>query len=155
PPRPARRVMSRAMLVVRAVLFCCVATWAAAANGQTNPPSGQTNPPSGQTNRGDVSEEEIKRALEADTAAQRKAQGNAAPSGTPANGAAPNAAALPGAAGPSGNGGWGAVGRFFQSLNPDISGIVDFTAGWFSDDDGTIKSGDDPQSTGFKVQEVE
>ena len=45
--------------------------------------------------------------------------------------------------------------RSFQSLNPDVSAIVDFAAGWFSDDAGTIKSGDDPQSTGFKIQEVE
>ena len=48
-----------------------------------------------------------------------------------------------------------AMGRVFQSLNPDISAIVDFAAGWYADDQGTIKSGDDPQSTGFKVQEVE
>ncbi|MGZ3407389.1 MAG: hypothetical protein ACXVAN_13155, partial [Polyangia bacterium] len=48
-----------------------------------------------------------------------------------------------------------ALGRVFQTLNPDISAIVDFAAGWFQDDDGTIKSGDDPQSTGFKAQEIE
>jgi hypothetical protein len=47
------------------------------------------------------------------------------------------------------------MGRFFQSLNPDISAIVDFAAGWYQDDKGTIKSGDDPQATGFNAQEIE
>jgi hypothetical protein len=92
---------------------------------------------------GGVSEAEIQKALQADTTAQRQNQ------------AAASAAVPPPAASPS-SGGFGvALGRVFQTLNPDISAIVDFAAGWFQDDDGTIKSGDDPQSTGFKAQEIE
>jgi len=77
-----------------------------------------------------VDEGEIARALQADQTVR-------APAPAPASAPAP----LPP--------------RGFQSLNPDVSAIVDFAAGWFSDGDGTIKSGDDPQSTGIKVQEVE
>ncbi|HEY8924063.1 MAG TPA: hypothetical protein VIU64_06755, partial [Polyangia bacterium] len=79
-----------------------------------------------------VDEAEIARALQADQGARP-----AAP--------APPVTAAPAPLPPRG----------FQSLNPDVSAIVDFAAGWFSDGDGTIKSGDDPQSTGVKVQEVE
>lgn len=84
-----------------------------------------------------VDEAEIARSLAADRAAGPKAPDSGAPPETPA-------ALVP-----------AAPARSFQSLNPDVSAIVDFAAGWFSDDAGTIKSGDDPQSTGFKVQEVE
>lgn len=94
---------------------------------------------------GGVSEADIARALAADQAAQAKKQG--APSPTAPSGATPQPT--------SGSGFGAALGRAFQSLNPDISAIVDFAAGWYSDDQGTIKSGDDPQSTGFKAQEVE
>ena len=80
---------------------------------------------------------EIARALEADQAA-RAASAGVSPAPAPGEAAAPVAAA-----------------RGSQSLNPDISAIVDFAAGWFSDDAGTFKGGDDPQSTGFKVQEIE
>jgi hypothetical protein len=92
---------------------------------------------------GGVSQEEIEKAMAADAAAQKKSQAAAAMAVPPpppiTNGAGFGAA----------------LGRVFQSLNPDISAIVDFAAGWFQDDDGTIKSGDDPQSTGFKAQEIE
>lgn len=92
---------------------------------------------------GGVSQAEIEKAMAADAAAQKKDQ-------------AANAAAVPPAPAQTNGSGWGAaLGRVFQTLNPDISAIVDFAAGWFQDDAGTIKSGDDPQSTGFKVQEVE
>lgn len=94
-----------------------------------------------------VDEAEIARALSADTAAQSKKQTGAAA-------AAANAPTPPPAT-PQGSGFGAALGRMFQSMNPDLSAIVDFASGWYSDDLGTIKSGDDPQSTGFKVQEVE
>src|SRR5262249_11786185 len=111
----------------------CAAT--ASAYAQTTPDGG-------------VSEEEIRKALQADVAAQKKQQPpTPAPVPPP-----PAAVAIP----PATGGGWGsALTRVFQTLNPDISAIVDFAAGWFQDDDGTIKSGDDPQSTGFKAQEIE
>ncbi|MCU1280470.1 MAG: Zinc-regulated TonB-dependent outer rane receptor [bacterium] len=92
---------------------------------------------------GGVSQQEIEKAIAADAAAQKKAQA---------------AAAMPVPPPPpiTNGGGFGAaLGRVFQTLNPDISAIVDFAAGWFQDDLGTIKSGDDPQSTGFKAQEIE
>jgi hypothetical protein len=108
------------------------ATPAAAADGGAAPDGGVT-----------PDEAEIARALQADTAAEKAKQTQAAKMPEPAPA-------------PSSSPGFGAaLGRAFQSLNPDISAIVDFTGGWFSDDDGTIKSGDDPQSTGFKVQEIE
>jgi hypothetical protein len=97
------------------------------------------------------SEAEIQKALQADQAAQ--AQKQAAPAGPGA--AAPTAPATVAPAQPSWGGFGPALGRVFQTLNPDVSAIVDFAAGWFSDDEGTIKSGDDPQSTGFKAQEIE
>jgi len=82
-------------------------------------------------------EAEIARALQADQATR------VAPGTEGASSAAP--APQPASPGPRGS----------QSLNPDVSAIIDFAAGWFSDDGATVKSGDDPQSTGFKVQEVE
>jgi hypothetical protein len=91
---------------------------------------------------GGISEAEIQKALQADVTAQKQNQAAAV-------------APVPPPASTSGSGFGAALGRVFQTMNPDISAIVDFAAGWFHDDDGTIKSGDDPQSTGFKVQEVE
>ncbi len=91
---------------------------------------------------GGVSEAEIEKALGADVAAQKK--------GHPATTATPEPAPAT-----TGSGFGAALGRVFQTLNPDISAIVDFAAGWYQDDQGTIKSGDDPQSTGFKAQEIE
>jgi hypothetical protein len=103
---------------------------------------------------GAVDEAEIARALQADQGARAK------PGTPPATPATSPAAAVPpplsGSAPAAGDPGELAPQvRSFQTLNPDVSAIVDFAAGWFSDDGGTIKSGDDPQSTGFKVQEVE
>ena len=80
---------------------------------------------------------EIEKALQADQAAKAK--------GAAASASAPAAA----------TGGGGAVARFFQSLNPDLSAIVTLAGGYYSNDDGTTKSGDDPGHTGFNVQEVE
>jgi hypothetical protein len=97
-----------------------------------------------------VDEADIARALQEDQAAEKAKQPKGA---MPAPSEAPPSAAP--APAPSSSGFGAALGRVFQSLNPDISAIVDFAAGWFSDDDGTIKNGDDPQSTGFKVQEIE
>jgi len=94
---------------------------------------------------GGVSEAEIEKAMQADVAAQKAAKATAAQS----------APTPPPPAQSTGSGFGAAMGRVFQTLNPDISAIVDFAAGWYQDDQGTIKSGDDPQSTGFKVQEVE
>jgi hypothetical protein len=94
-------------------------------------------PPSAQT----PEEEEIQRAIQSDVAAKAKGGGPAAAPATPL--------VSPTAAQPS------ALTRFFQSLNPDISAILDFTPGWYSNDDGTVKSGDDPGKTGFNLQEAE
>ena len=66
-------------------------------------------------------------------------------------GVAPNSPWSPSATGPSSMG--GLLRRAFQSLNPDISAIVDFAGGLY---DGTlVKSGDDPGDTGANLQEVE
>jgi hypothetical protein len=43
--------------------------------------------------------------------------------------------------------------RAFQSLNPDLSVIVDFGAGYYSGP--TVKNGDDPGDTGANLQELE
>ena len=135
--------MTRQILVALAVAACAAPAFAqSAVDGGA--PLGDGGTASG------VDEAEIARALQADTAAAAKKQ--AASSAAAA--AAANSPSTPGA--PQASAGFGpALGRMFQSLNPDVSAIVDFAAGWFSDDQGTIKAGDDPQSTGFKIQEVE
>lgn len=93
---------------------------------------------------GGVSEAEIQKALQADVAAQKK------------DDAAANAAPVPPPAASSAGSGFGAaLGRVFQTLNPDISAIIDFAGGWYQDDTGTIKSGDDPGHTGFNAQAIE
>ncbi len=46
-----------------------------------------------------------------------------------------------------------ALTRAFQSLNPDISAILDFAGGWYQHPIPT--SGDDPASTGLNLQELE
>jgi hypothetical protein len=94
---------------------------------------------------GGISEAEIQKAIAADVAAQQKQAQAAAVTPPTVTSTSPT----------TGSGFGGAMMRVFQTLNPDVSAIVDFAAGWFHDDDGTIKSGDDPQSTGFKVQEIE
>jgi hypothetical protein len=103
-------------------------------------------------NAGNVTDEaEIQRALQADQAAQAK---NATAAGAAVGASTPTVLPAPAATSselPAATGG----GRSFQSLNPDVSAIVDLSGGGFSDDARTIKSGDDPQSTGFKAQEVE
>lgn len=48
----------------------------------------------------------------------------------------------------------GPIARAIQSLNPDISAILDFAAGWYSNDHA-VKSGDDPGQTGLNLQEME
>jgi hypothetical protein len=100
--------------------------------------------PTSAADGGGVSEAEIAKALQADVSAQQQKQNQAA-----------NAAPVPPPQRSTGSGWGAALGRVFQTLNPDISAIIDFAAGWYQDDQGTIKSGDDPQSTGFKAQEVE
>ena len=77
----------------------------------------------------------------ADSAAT-KPEAPPAPSVAPPSSAPP---ALPG----------NALGRVIEALNPEIGAIVDFVGGWYQDDDGTIKSSDDPQSTGINVQRIE
>ena len=91
-----------------------------------------------------VDEAEILRAMQADQSARAKT-----PAGVPPQPEAPSAP-TPAAPDPAPAGG-----RSFQTMNPDLSAIVDLAGGWFSDDAGTIKSGDDPQSTGIKAQEIE
>ena len=89
-----------------------------------------------------MSEAEIQNALQQDVAAQKQGQAAAI-------------APVPPAGPTTGSGFGAAIGRAFQSLNPDISAIIDFAAGWYQDDAGTIKSDDDPGHTGFNAQEVE
>ncbi|HZS35457.1 MAG TPA: hypothetical protein VFF06_01445 [Polyangia bacterium] len=118
----------------------------ARAQPAANPDGGAPPPPA------TPDEAEIEKALKADVAAQQKSQPAAATpqAATPAAVAPPpSTPAQPTA------GGWASFGRFIQSMNPDLSAIVDFAAGWYSDDQGTHKSGDDPAKTGFNVQEVE
>jgi hypothetical protein len=88
--------------------------------------------------------EEIEKALRADEAQKAKSVPKAA---TPT--------ATPQPAAQSSGGGWGSVARFVQSLNPDLSAIVDFAGGWYSNDKGTVKADDDPKATGFTAQEIE
>ena len=95
-----------------------------------------------------VSQEEIEKALQSDIAAQKKAQGAAPAPASPS--AAPGSPVEPAATHPT-----SALGRFFQSLNPDLSAIIDFAGGWYANDSGSVKNGDDPGHTGFNVQEVE
>jgi len=129
--------------MMRLSLAVLVLVWAATARAQVDggPPT-DMGPATGASDGG-VSEAEIQQALQADVSAQKKDQAAAA------------AAPVPAPAPSSGSGFGAALGRVFQSLNPDISAIVDFAAGWYQDDDGTIKSGDDPHATGFNTQEVE
>ncbi len=47
-----------------------------------------------------------------------------------------------------------AVGRLVQSLNPDLSVIIDVAAGYYSDQ-SIVRSGDDPGDTGINLQELE
>lgn len=104
---------------------------------------------------GGVSTSEIEKAMAADAAqkeAKAAAGAGAAESPTTSPGGTVNSP-TPSSGGWSGFG--AALGRVFQTLNPDISAIVDATAGWYQDDQGTIKSGDDPAATGFNLQEVE
>jgi hypothetical protein len=122
-----------------ALIVCGALAWAARAGAQP----AQT-----------PDEAEIEKAIKADEAAKAAAHPNAAtpaPAG-PATLGGGTVTPAPGTQSP--NGGWSAVGRFFQTLNPDLSAIVDFTAGWYSNEN-VIKSGDDPGHTGFNVQEVE
>jgi hypothetical protein len=90
-----------------------------------------------------VDEAEIQRALQADQEAQQKKL-------KPASVSSPTAAPAP-AQSPSP---LSSFGRFIQSLNPDIAAIVDFAAGWYSNDQ-VVKSGDDPAKSGFNAQEIE
>ncbi len=129
-------------LIFAAALLAAAATAHAQVDGGAPPAVDADLAPAAPADGG-ISEAEIAKALQADTSAQKQAQAAAA------------AAAVPPPSQTSGSGFGAALGRVFQSLNPDISAIVDFAAGWFQDDTGTIKAGDDPQSTGFKVQEVE
>jgi hypothetical protein len=88
----------------------------------------------------EVSAADIEKALREDTETQKKNQPKAElqnPQQQPKTG--------------SGNGAWG---RFIQSLNPDISAIIDVTPGYYSDEN-MRKSGDDPGATGFNIQELE
>ena len=119
-------------LLIVALVSCAAVARAQDQDAGTTPPT----PP-------EPSAAEIEQALRNDEAAKKKEQ-------PPAAAPAP----LPNAQ-PAGGGGWGAISRFVQSLNPDLSAIVDFAAGWYSNDTGTVKSGDDPGNTGFNVQEVE
>jgi hypothetical protein len=95
-------------------------------------------------------EAEIQKALEADQA--QKSKNQPAPTPSTAAPAAPAPTTTPASPAP---GGPSPLTRFFQLLNPDISAILDITPGYYSNDTGTVKSGDDPAKTGFNMQELE
>ena len=135
-------------LMIAALLLGAATTARAQVDGGAPPPADMGDMAPAAPADGGVSEEEIAKALQADVTAQKKGQPQQATTGT----SVPMPQQQPRT---TGSGFGAAMGRFFQSMNPDISAIVDFAAGWYQDDQGTIKSGDDPQSTGFKVQEVE
>ncbi len=82
---------------------------------------------------------DIERALREDLEAQKKQAAGATPPAAPA--AAPQQTTA-----------WG---RFMQSLNPDISAIVDMAGGYYSDAAKMHLNGDDPGHTGFNVEELE
>jgi len=92
----------------------------------------------------------LEKALGADAAAR-----GGAPPAPPSPAGAPGAAAAPAAPAPADPlaTATGALRRAFQSLNPDLSAIVDFAAGWYRG--AMVRSGDDPGDTGFNLQEVE
>jgi hypothetical protein len=122
------------------VVLAIAATAHAQVDGGAPPPGDMALAPAD----GGVSQAEIENALKADVAVQKQAQ------------ARDVAAATVGGSQQAPQTGFSAAfGRIMQSLNPDISAIIDFAAGWYGDDLGTIKSGDDPQLTGFNVQEIE
>ena len=139
-----------ARLVLGATLVCVTSLANAESPPSVAAPAATTAPADkADTNTDAADEAEIQRAMAADQAAQtQKGSTTGSTTGVPA--ATPIAVSRSdtGAASTTG-------GRGFQSLNPDISAIIDLAGGWFSDDAGTTKSGDDPQSTGVKVQEVE
>jgi hypothetical protein len=85
---------------------------------------------------------DIERALREDQEAQKKQQGNA-PASAPAASSAP--AYQP----------QSAFGRFIQSMNPDLSVIVDMAGGYYSDVNHVRLSDDDPAHTGFNIEELE
>jgi hypothetical protein len=132
---------ARAGIGAAGLLIAC-----AAATARAQPAPTPTAPPPTSPSAGD--EADILRALQADQAAQAKKVGATAPPSQTAAGISAiegNQASPPPAPGARG----------FQSLNPDISAIIDLAGGWYSNDAGTIKSGDDPQATGFNAQEIE
>jgi len=121
-----------------AALVCALLVTSATARAEDPPPPADQTP----------STEEIEQALKADQAAKDKAH----PKEAPAQAASPSGAnAAAGSPAPSTS----AFGRLIQSLNPDISAILDLAAGWYSNESGTLKSDDDPANTGFNAQEIE
>mgnify|MGYP006270777829 CR=1 FL=1 len=60
------------------------------------------------------------------------------------------------ASGAQRQGGLSNIGQSIQSMNPDISFILDATAAWLSDPDAVdLRGGHDPQSPGFNLQALE
>lgn len=49
----------------------------------------------------------------------------------------------------------GMLGRFFQSMNPELSFIADVALAWFSADDPLQTGGHDPTDNGFNLQQLE
>jgi hypothetical protein len=135
------------------MIVCAAGAARAQVDGGASPD--MTPAPAAEGGGAGASQQEIEKAMAAD-AAQRQVAKQAASAGAAESPTTPGSAGQSAAAPGGGWAGFGAaLGRVFQTLNPDISAIVDFAAGWYQDDEGTIKSGDDPQSTGFKAQEIE
>lgn len=135
-------------------LLRCIAAIAAllpvpAAFAQPVPDGGAPDAAPADTGLSAEDRKRLEEALQADGVAQ---SGRAAPA------AAAPVSTLPGVA--------AAFGRVIQSLNPDISGIVDFAGGFYSGPGsgeprsdargpGLLQSGDDPAQTGANLQELE
>lgn len=129
--------------------FCPRPAWAQVDGGvdaETNADASPANTHAGPANTdttdagsalSPAEEQALERALGEDQSANRGKQATATP------------------AQPAQSGLGAAMARVFQSMNPDISAIADFAAGWYSDDTRTIKSGDDPGHTGANLQELE
>ena len=115
-------------------------TTTAAAQRPAAPPQ-----PSSDVTSAPVSEEEmadIEAALRADQAAEPPVPSDAGASAAPGGASPSESAARPAAGGA-------------QSMNPDLSLILDVAGAWFSDEHHLQTGGHDPTRTGFNLQQLE
>ena len=139
-------------MTLRSIVLLLAFAFAAAARAQSSPDAGTPAAPDGGTADDQALQKELEKALQKD--ASQKPSGGAAlpPSALPGNTAAGGGRAEP----------QSAAARAFQSLNPDISAILDANAGYEhrgvayrNGDDPDLRGGPDTKGAGFAVQEVE